>query len=226
MATNVTRRLEQQRNSLEMQSFKEKVNALLTFANAPEIEYHIVKDLSRKINLPFYKDTAGRGTQTKMSTDAIVKGYCKICSDYYKKYKDDKFIEDLFKHLSEQQNQYFRKLSRRTKEQNHKKSTKNKYGVWEHPIPLKYSRDILIGYIKSDDQIKINAYIDFLWTNTYQVFLGKEWDNKLRTCALTDTMPAGWNWEEPSNNNVFQRYIVAEIPEEEYMVTHQPKIMV
>lgn len=48
MATKVTQRLDEQRNSPEMQAFKEKVNALLAFANAPEIEYYMVRDLAKK----------------------------------------------------------------------------------------------------------------------------------------------------------------------------------
>lgn len=146
----------------------------------------------------------------KMSADAIVKGYRKVCSDYYKKFPDDSFIEKLFSHLSEQQNQCLRKLSKPKRIK-----PEGKKGVWEHPIPVKYSRDILIGYIKSGDQIKINSYIDFIWANTYQVFLEEKWDGKLRACGLRDTMPTDWNWEVPGKNNVFQRYLDTGIPKEE-----------
>ena len=222
MGTEVTQKLVQQRNAQGMQAFKEKVNALLLFANSPEIEYYMVRDLAKRINLPFYKETAGRGIRTKMATDVIIKGYCAISSEYYKIEPDDKFIEELFMHLSEQQNQHFRKLSKRTKEQL-KNKTKNQNGVWEHPIPLKYSRDILIGYIKSGEQNKINAYIDFLWNNTYQVFLTKDLDDRLLALGLQYSMPKDWNWEDPENNNVFQRYIVAEIPEEAYLIAERNK---
>ena len=219
MSTKITQRLDEQRNSPEMRVFKEKVNAMLEFANDPKIEYYLIRDLAKKINLPFYKETSGRGRRTKMSSDTIIKGYCKLFCDYYKTHSDDNFIEELFMHLSEQQNQHLRKLSRRTSCQNRKSATikmESKNGVWEHPIPLKYSRDILIDYIKCDNQHKINAYIDFIWTHTYQVFLVDKWDRKLNAFGLRDTMPTGWNWEDPSNNNVFQRYIEVGIPKEEY----------
>lgn len=212
MATKSTQMLERQRNANEMQEFKSKINEMLKFANCPEIEYYMVRDLARKINLPFYKDNTGRGTRIKMSADEIVKGYCEICRIYYLKDCNGDFIKKLIKHLSEQQNQYFRKLSRRSKDA----KVKGEKGIWEHPIPLKYSTDILVGYIKSNNKDKINKYIDFIWSNTYQVFLRKELDDKLRESGLHDTMPVGWSWEDPANNNVFQRYIEAGIPEEEY----------
>lgn len=213
MATKTTQKLEKQRNSNEMQEFKSKVNEMLEFVNRPEIEYYMIRDLSRKMNLPFYKETKNRGIRTKMSADEVIKGYCEICRVYYIKDCNGDFIKKLFKHLSEQQNQYFRKLSRRTSKS---VKTKGENGVWEHPIPLKYSTELLVGYIISDNKDKINKYIDFIWSNTYQVFLRKELDDKLRESGLRDIMPKGWNWEDPANNNVFQRYIEAEISEEEY----------
>ena len=219
MSTKITKKLDEQRNSPEMKKFKEKVNILLELAS-PEIEYHIVRDLAKKINLPFYKDTFGRGNRNTMTSDAIVKAYCKLCIDYYKKYRDGNFIEDFFMHLSEQQNQHLRKLSKRLSEPQKRRKDALKQGlkgVWEHPIPLKYSRSLLTDYIKSGQYAKVDAYITFIWENTYQVFLIEKWDNKLRTLGLRETMPSGWNWEDNLNNNVFQRYIDAGIPESEYL---------
>ena len=135
MATKTTQRLERQRTTSEMREFKCKVNEMLELANRPEIEYYMIRDLAKKINLPFYKETANRGTRTKMSADEIVKGYCEMCRVYYLKDCNGDFIKKLIKHLSEQQNQYFRKLSRRTRKG---AKIKGEKGVWEHPIPLKY----------------------------------------------------------------------------------------
>ncbi len=203
-----------------MQMFKRKVNEFLGISNVPEIEYYLIRDLAKKINLPFYKETSGRGKRKKMNSDEIVKGYCELCSRYYKIYPDNDFIEKLFQHLSEQQNQHLRRLSKRTERQKRKSATMkqiSKKNVWEHPIPVKYSRDILVGYIKSGNQVKINAYIDFIWKNTYQVFLEEKWDKELEKCGLREKMPAGWDWEDPLNNNVFQRYVEAGIPAKEYL---------
>lgn len=214
MSTQQTRRLNDRRNSLEMQEFKRKVNDFFAFSCNPEIEYYMIRDLAKKINLPFYKETRGRGRRKKMSSDEIVKGYCELCIGHYEINSDKAFIEKLFQHLSEQQNQHLRKLSARCDCQ--KQQVKQK-GVWEHPVPVKYSRDVLLGYIFCGNREKINAYVDFIRENTYQVFLAEKWDNELRICGLRDKMPTGWNWEDPSNNNVFQRYVAAGIPESEYL---------
>ncbi len=88
--------------------------------------------------------------------------------------------------------------------------------VWEHPIPVKYSKDILVSYIKNGNRSKINNYIAFVWDNTYQVFLEEKWDNELKKHGLQEKMPKGWCWDAPGTN-VFQRYVDAGIPEKEYL---------
>ena len=219
MATQITQKLKEQKLSPKMKEFKTKVNILLNSAE-PEIQYHIVQDLAKKMNLPFYKDTRGWGIRQKMTSDRVVKAYCRLCIDHLKKNNDEDFIKEFLMHLSEQQNQHLRKLSRRTTAQKKKKDaikTQNEKGVWEHPIPLVYTRNILFDYIKNGCYSKIDLYIDFIFQNTYQVFLTEQWDNKLSELGLRDNMPKGWNWEEASRNNVFQRYIEAEIPQSEYL---------
>ena len=74
----------------------------------------------------------------------------------------------------------------------------------------------MIDCIKTGNIIEIESYISFLTENTYQVFLVEEYNNILNARGLKDKMPLDWNWKDPNNNNVFQRYIDAGIPRSEY----------
>ena len=88
-----------------------------------------------------------------------------------------------------------------------------KNGVWEHPIPLKYTREILVDYIVKDKFFEIENYIDFIANKTHQVFLSEKYNNQLNVIGLKDTMPQWWSWK---TDDVFQRYIEAGIPPSEY----------
>ena len=218
MPSQTAIKLTQIRNSPKMQQFLCDVLLFLDSTNASQdIRYHLTRDLAKRMDLPFYESPYKCGKRNRMGADQIVKEYCGLCVTYCNQDPNNiGFIKELLQLLSVQQNQHMRKLSPRTSNQKNKRAKmKNlkKTDVWEHPIPLKYTRKILVDYIVAGNIIEIENYIKFLTKNTYQVFLVEEWNRQLNAIGLKDTMPQGWSWK---TGNVFQRYVEAGIPPSEY----------
>ena len=216
-ASNYRRAVKQ---SPAMQAFKNKILMFLSITNASDaIVYHMIQDLSRMTSMPFYGETRNYGIKNKMCSNIVIKSYCELFVYYYQKTHDIDFIKEIIKWLSRQQNQHFRKLSKIHPQQKAKKKvleSMGQSGVFEHPIPVSYSKSVLIQYIQTEDLGRINKYIDFIWENTYQVFLETTLDQTVNA-TYSDTMPANWNWEDTSNNYPFQRYVSVGIPSSEYL---------
>ena len=225
MATNNTQSLARQRNSLPMQTLKNNVPIFLQATNAsPEISYHMLADLSKRMNMPFYgiaKNTVGIPLQSnRMRSNEVIKAYCRLFIDYYVKTKNIDFLENLINALYQQQQQHLRRLSMRTAKQKQKRDNIIKQGakgVWEHPIPVSYSAKVLVDYIIKNQLKDAEDYIDFVWNKTYQVFLEKKYDLLLNQCSLQYDMPSGWDWKNPNCNDPFARYIAAGIPQSAYL---------
>ncbi len=205
---------QEKRLGAEMQMFKQQILAFLQDTNADSnIQYHMVKDLAKMTSMPFYGDS-NRGTRNKMPSNDVVKAYSRLLVCYFKMTEDLEFVEKLLSWLSRQQQQHLRRLSRLPAAQKSKRAVAIKAGqcgVYEHPIPVNYTKKLLLKYIEEGDQKSIDGYIDFIYNHTYQVFLESTWDNQVNL-LYKDTMPDAWNWMDPENNNVFARYISASIP--------------
>ena len=207
--TYITEKLAKIKEKPETLKFKQDLLDFLNITNSSkEITYHIIKDLSIMISMPFYKE-ANIGLKNRMSVNEIIKNYCKISIEYIKITGNIDFIKILFKWLSLNQGQSLRKLSKLNSKQ---KSVKRNYyakgitGVFEHPIPIRYTKELLLNYIISNNYEDCSGYIDFVYKNTTQIFLRSDLNKKVVNC-YNDTMPKGWNWKENNNNNPYQRYI-------------------
>ena len=175
---------------------KEEVEDFLNKTNAPEdISYYMKADLATMINMPFYKQDRGEEPSTTKSVVYIVLKYC----DLLKSQTID-FQDKLLECLSRQQNQSMRKLS----------EPFNK-GVWEHPIPLKHTRRILLDLIQKQDFDTIKKYLNFIHENAPQIYLRPAHDKKLTEAGLKEKMPDNWDWK---TGDPFIRYKVAGIFEE------------
>jgi hypothetical protein len=213
------KRLEK-RNSSEMQLFKQRIFSFFEETDAPEeIRYHLVKDLAKMTSMPFYGDSQ-YGKRTRMPSNKVIKMYGKLLIQYCEIESENiVFVEELLKWLTKQQNQHMRRLSRVPKSQKQRRKEAKAAGidgVYEHPIPVNYTKTLILNYIKTKNLEELENYVDFIYSNTYQVFLESKWDTQVNR-LYHDTMPNNWHWKDESKNNIFQRYIDAQIPPEEYL---------
>lgn len=203
-----TERLTDKRLSEEVQSFKKKVFDFFEAQSvSPEIQYRIILDLAKKMDMPFYKDDEKKNIKAKVSIRLVPS--CTDCAKEIVGYLigyDDAFADELLSNLIRQQEQTFRKICPRSK-----KTKLGKNCIWEHPIPASYSKNILLSYIKSQKLAKAKDYIDYL-AAIPQIALPKTEDAKL-TGDLKYSMPQGWNWEK---DDKFARYVVADIAPKYY----------
>ena len=123
-------------STAEMQQFRQKVLIFLDSTNASsEIQYHLTRDLAKRMNLPFFKSKEKRGIRNRMKSNDIVKEYCKLCVKYYKENPNNiGFIEKLLQQLSEQQKQHMRKLSPCPPKQEAKKAKIKKIRELKKPM--------------------------------------------------------------------------------------------
>lgn len=206
--TVYTKKLEQKRNSAEVQAFKVKVLAFLDNVNAsPEIRYRLMCDLSKKIDMPFYGVTKKK-VSASLSCEDVAKKYIELLIQY----NDLGFAEELFSWLTKQQSQTLRRIHKCSKYQKQRKS-KYKTGVFEHPVPVNHSRKYLLKCIKEQDSTEASLYIDYMSRQVPQIFLTKEEDARVNQ-HYRDSMPAGWNWKKDSP---FIRYEIAEISSSVYI---------
>lgn len=214
--TEGTKKMEQKRLSPEVQNFKVEVIEFLKKTDASEeVKYKLSSDLSVIIDMPFYHERK-LGRKNRMKTPECAKEYVRLLIQY----NDISFAEKLLSWITRQQNQTLRKLYRLTKRQKYRKKKyveeTGKKGVYEHPIPVNYTKKLLLKYINEGNYEgnykEACSYIDYLYTNVPQIHLTESQDEQVNA-IYRDDMPEGWNWKK---DNPFERYIRAGIPEEVY----------
>ncbi len=227
MSTNSTKRMIKKRNSEEVQNFKEEIETFFKKANVPpEIQYKIRVDLSKKMDMPYYKVNKHciKSNISCVGYPCVKNAKKYSCVEIAKKYIEylinygiDKFSEKLINELTKHQQQTLRKIHPCTKKQKTRKKRLEEEGidsVWEHPIPSNYSKQLILSYIKDKNQNSAFKFINYL-SNVSQIALSKE-EDKLVNEQFKDSMPEGWNWEEVGKNYPFARYKAANIPEDSY----------
>lgn len=206
--TPYTKKLEEKRKSPEVQAFKARVNTfLVTVGASSEIIYRLRCDLSKKIDMPFYGEVKSRPANMSLSVVEIAKEYIRLLILY----GDDSFSEELLSWLTKQQGQTFRRIHELSKKQKERKRGLIR-GVYEHPVPVNYSKNLLLGFIKKKDVNSAFRYIEYMNAQIPQVFLTEDEDFLVNQISR-DGMPDGWNWKTDSP---FERYVRAGIPEEVY----------
>ena len=178
---------EKKRNSQEMSDFRNEIEIFLKKTNAPaDISRRLKTDLATMTNMPFYGENRGQAySRTTMSAPEIVYIYCELLISY----GDQDFSGRLFDWLSRQQNQTMRKLSKKLNENKNQKG-----GIWEHSVPVNYTKKILLELIAKKDLDTIKEYLNFIHNNAPQVYLTKEQDDKVNK-NFRDTMPENWDWK-------------------------------
>ena len=205
--TTITKRLEKKRNSPEVKKFKHEIDSFLNQTGASiEIAYKLKCDLSKKIDMPFYGEPKNRVYCT-LTADEIAKEYIRLLIIF----DQPDFTRKLITALRMQQQQTFRKIHRIPQKQIQRKALL-KEGVFEHPVPSKYSTNLLISYINNRDLSSATDYIDFMHDKVPQVFLTKEQDNVVNL-HFKDEMPLNWDWKKDSP---FARYIAAGLDSDIY----------
>ncbi len=182
----------------EIEKFRSEINDFLRETKADNIiRYYMKTDLATMTDMPFYDcNDEDRDTkpENKKNVVDIVSEYCELLGS---KKKD--FQKKLLYWLSKQQNQSMRKLSKQLNN-----------GIWEHPIPLKYTREFLLKRIDKGEFDIIKEYLKFINENAPQIFLTNE-HNKIVNKKFKDKMPDDWDWK---TDNPFARYIEAGIFDE------------
>lgn len=205
-----TEKMTEKRKSPEVKKFKEKIETFFKEAKVPsEIQYKIRVDLSKKMDMPYYKEKK-KCIKSNISCVEIAKKYI----EYLIEYGNYEFSEKLINELTKHQQQTLRKIHPRNKEQKRKKKYLEKGSIWEHPIPTNYSKQRILEYIKDGNLDKAKAFIDYL-SKVPQIALSKDNDRSVNA-DWKDSMPEWWNWEEIGKNDPFARYKAAKIPEDSY----------
>ena len=206
--TTATKKLEARRNSLEVQEFKQQVIEFLNVTKASdEIKYKICCDLAKKIDMPFYHE-AKLGVKSNLKSDYLAKEYIKLLISY----GDNVFAERLLSWLSRQQKQTFRNIYKLSPKQKARRIQYNNNGVYEHPVPVNFSKQMFLCFIKNKDYKTACEYVDFLSNNVPQIFLTRQQDDLVNKVSR-DTMPEGWDWKKDSP---FIRYKLANLPADVY----------
>lgn len=205
-----TEKMTEKRKSDEVQNFKEEIETFFKKANVPpEIQYKIRVDLSKKMDMPYYKEKK-QCIKSNISCVEIAKKYIEYLIEYGNfEYGNYDFSEKLINELTKHQQQTLRKIHPRNKEQKRGKKYLGKGSIWEHPIPTNYSKQRILEYIKDKNLKKAKDFIDYL-SSVPQIALSKE-EDKLVNEKFKDSMPEGWHWEEIGKNDPFARYKAAKI---------------
>jgi len=200
MATQITERLNRKRMSDSVQQFKTSFEMFLTETGADaELIRHLKKDLSAKMDMPYYKEVKGR---RNLSPREVCIGFCELAISY----EDKDFIKTALAWLCKQQGQSFRKISPQDKKKGsrYQSIARGKKIIWEHPIPVNYSKNYLYDCICKNDLKKATDYLSFL-SRVHQVCLLKE-ENDLILKQYKDTMPNGWDYQ---NDSPYIRYTLS-----------------
>ena len=185
-------RRESQRNSLEMQIFEKEIEYFFEKACVPDaLRYKIKVNLSTTTNMPYYGKN--KGMRYQMTDREVIKQCCYYLIDF----GDIDFSKKLLQWLTRQQNQSFRKMSKKLGEK------REKNAIWDHAVPVKVSRTILLKYIGEENLERINSFLNYI-SEIPQISLPKDYDNRLKGAGLKESMPKNWQWEKP--NSQFARY--------------------
>lgn len=95
--------------------------------------------------MPFYGEVKSRPANMSLSVVEIAKEYIHLLILY----GDDSFSEELLSWLIKQQTQTFRRIHELSKKQKERK-IKLIIGVYEHLVPVNYSKNLLLGFIKKN----------------------------------------------------------------------------
>ena len=203
MATKNTEKLDKKRKSESMQQFKSDFENFLTETGAnEELARHLKKDLSARINMPYFKEKELYGE--KMSPLNVCLGFCELAISYLAISDDNEnFIKVTLALLCQQQGQSFRKISPHGKKGPRYQSIPRSDLIWEHPIPVNYTKEYIYDCICRSDIEEIKNYLDFL-AETPQVCMLKEGEEDKILKEYKATMPKGWNYKKDSP---YDRYI-------------------
>ncbi len=191
---NISNKNRYQRKPEDIEKFRGEIENFLKETNASEeIACLLKKDLSKTTDMPFYKQ------ETEPEIITRIRTYCKLLINF----NNDAFTEKLLSELSKQQQQSLRKLSRPLNKQ-------SEGVIWEHSIPVNYTKKMLLDLIKKKDLKTIKEYLNFVYEKAPQIYLTKEQDEKVNQ-NYRDTMPEGWGWK---TDDPFIRYKKAGIFDE------------
>ena len=183
---------ENERNSPKMQSFENQIEYFFEKVRMPDsVRYKIRVNLGVMTNMPYYGKE--KGTRYKIGDKEVIKQCCNYLIDF----GNMDFSKTLLKWLTLQQNQSLRKISKKVGKKREKEA------VWDHPVPAKVSRSILLGYIGEGNREKIDRFIEYI-SRIPQIALPKNLDDRLTGAGLKESMPPNWQWE--AQNSQFARY--------------------
>ncbi|MBY0571483.1 MAG: hypothetical protein K2P61_09375 [Burkholderiaceae bacterium] len=189
--------------SVANEEFRSQINEFLEKTSADdELTYAIKKDLSKRIDHPFYKIPKTKLKIVK-THKVLVQEYCRLLILY----NDQHFSKKLLKVLSSQQEQSLRKIPPRSQAQKARKKRVGK-GVWEHPIPVKYIVENLLHGICTRDRLYIERVLS-IYEQAGSFFLTDE-ENSLIDPKYKQTMPENWSFNA-ENIDLFIRYRIANI---------------
>ena len=141
--------------------------------------------------MPYYKEVKGR---RGLSPIDVCIGFCKLAIAY----EDKDFIKIALAWLCKQQGQSFRKISPQDKKKGSRYQSigRGKKIIWEHPIPVNYSKNYLYDCICRNDLAEATNYLSFL-SQVHQVCMLKEEDDLILK-QYKDTMPNDWDYHKDS----------------------------
>lgn len=198
--TKITEKLQKKRQSISVQEFKKNFELFLKETNADKvIADHLRKDLSAKIDMPYYGEIKMRRTMKPMD---ICLGFCKLGMIY----EDKEFVKAALGWLCRQQGQSFRKICPQNKKRGSRYKGIASSGkiIWEHPIPVNHTKKYIFECILKKDIGEINNYLTYI-SNIQQVSLLKQEDEKILK-KYKDAMPLEWNYRTDSP---YIRYILS-----------------
>jgi hypothetical protein len=210
--TDITDKLREERESLDMQEFKQRVEEFINACSIDsETQYHLRNNLGVMINLPYYKESKGMRPKRPYDHLKIILNFCK----YLIQYNNEDFTKKLLRLLTINQLQSFRKVAKQKKDIN---KLSRKEAKWEHIIPAKVVRDkiveIIDSKIKQDEKIEEIENVLVIFRKAGQLHITNEDNEKLNKSNYATKMPSDWDWSE---EKIFSRYIEANINLDKYL---------
>ena len=210
--TDITDKLREKRESLDMQEFKQSVEEFIKACSIDsETQYHLRNNLGVMINLPYYKESKGTPPKRPYDHLKIVLNFCK----YLIQYDNEKFTNKLLKLLTSNQLQSFRKIAKRRKD---KKKLSSKDGIWEHVIPANVAKnklsEIICSKLGPDEKLKEIESVLTVFKKAGQLHITNKDNDKLDKNNYASKMPSDWDWSE---EKIFSRYNESGINLDKYL---------